>query len=64
MKLFHRKQERAKANWRIFNMGTDLEFAECSNCGHEMTADQYDEYDMPQRCKECGADIVDIEFPD
>ena len=64
MKIFKRKQDRPKAKWLVFNIGTDQEFAECSYCGRELTHEQYDEYDMPQRCSQCGADIVDVEYPD
>ena len=59
-----KKQEKPKAKWLVFNVGTDLEFAECSNCGCELNKDKYDEYDMPQRCYKCGAEIVDVEYPD
>lgn len=59
-----KKQERPKAHWLVFNIGTDLEFAECSNCGAELNKDRYDEYDMPQWCYKCGAEIVDVEYPD
>jgi len=61
---FNRKKERPKAKWIVFNIGTDQEFAECSNCGYELNRDRYDEYDMPQRCFKCGADIVDTEYPE
>ena len=60
-----KKQKKpSAAKWLVFNIGTDLEFAECSNCGAELGKDKYDEYDMPQRCYKCGAQIRDIEFPD
>ena len=29
------KVDQVTAEWWIFNQGTDLEFAECSNCGRE-----------------------------
>lgn len=62
--LRRRNAKRPAAFWIVFNIGTDLEFAECSNCRHEITPDTYDPYDMPTRCPECGADIKDVEFPD
>ena len=33
--------EAEKMYWIIFNEGTDLEFAECSNCGEEMEPVHY-----------------------
>lgn len=59
-----KKPERPKAKWLVFNVGTNLEFAECSHCGCELNPDKYDAYDMPQRCYKCGAEIVDVEYPD
>jgi len=59
-----KKPEKETAKWMIYNLGTDLEFAECSRCGAELGRDKYDEYDMPQRCYKCGAQITDVEFPE
>lgn len=59
-----KQQERQTAKWLVFNIGTEYEFAECSNCGCELNPDKYDEYDMPQRCYKCGAQITDVEFPE
>ena len=55
-------RKRPKAAWRIFNLGTKWEFAECTAC--EKTIDEYDKYDMPTRCPQCGADMVDLVFAD
>jgi len=63
MMLFNRKK-RPTAKWIVYNIGTDLEFAECSNCGCELSRDKYDEYDMPQWCYKCGAHIEDTEYAD
>lgn len=41
----------------IFNKGTDLEFAECENCGDEMERWEYPLFDT---CPRCGARFAEI----
>ena len=40
--------------WRIFNRGTDLEFAECSWCEHEVNPDVTLRDWYPDVCPKCG----------
>lgn len=40
--------------WRIFNKGTDLEFAECSWCEHEVDPDVTVRDWYPDVCPKCG----------
>ena len=40
--------------WRIFNRGTDLEFAECSWCEHEVDPDVTVRDWYPDVCPKCG----------
>ena len=64
--MSEKREVKQAARWIIFNMGSGMEFAECSRCGGEFDKDrfEYDEYDMPRRCGKCGAIMTDIEFAD
>ena len=62
------------AEWNVFNLGTKLEFAECSECGHEQekgtTANPDDQGAAlspdayPAVCPGCGAKMVDVVLAD
>ena len=56
--MFVTKKEKIKAAWIVFNEGTDLEFAECDNCGHESTKKKDEGY--PWICPQCGAETMTI----
>lgn len=46
------------ARWRVFNKRTDLEFAECTYCGHEQ------EWPYPNWCPACKRLMADKEIID
>lgn len=45
-------------NWIVFNQGTNLEFAECSWCEHEIEPDVTVRNWYPDVCPKCGAAIA------
>ena len=49
--------DQERANWWIFNHGTNLEFAECSRCGKEVEPDVTVRNWYPDVCPKCGAAI-------
>lgn len=47
------------AEWRIYNQGDQIEFAECSECGHEEEPNVTLKKWYPAECPGCGAKMVD-----
>ena len=51
----------------IYNAGTDLEFAECTVCGHEINPPKYDygwNYVYPTHCPRCKAQVHAVKAED
>ncbi len=57
MGLFKHTEKKSKrgAAWIIYNYGEPEEFAECSECGHEMEGTSYM---SAMQCPKCGRDIL------
>lgn len=45
------------AKWIVFNQGEEMEFAECSNCGHEATPEMTQVFGYPRE-ETRGMDVV------
>ena len=58
------------AVWIIYNLGTELEFAECGRCGYEQVKRNVNRKDLrfggnyPNFCCECGAAMQDAILAD